>query len=204
MSARQRTQTPTPKSAATAAKKEEPPKPKSFFQKYIAPNVFNFYPVASLIGILYFASKNKWEFDATMRNGGDWVVFLFCVKLCLLHNGIAHLNPKCTQIVHKSQGLQASPASLMFENELGAVCLSMCICAFLAVEGEAVATISKATGGFFFYAAARHVYVGQPLGTALGGIGTCFFLFLAGFHASPLKLDLTKFDFAKIDFAKLF
>jgi hypothetical protein len=192
MSSRQRTQTPTPKSAATTAgqKKEEPPKPKSFFQKYIAPNIFSFYPVASLIGILHFASKNNWEFDATMKNGGDWVVFLICVKLCMLHNGLAHLIPKCARIVHKSQGLQVSPASLMFENELGAVCLSLSICAFLAGDGVAVATISKAVGGFFFYAAARHVYVGQPLGTALGGIGTCVFLLLAGFHAAPLKFTL--------------
>lgn len=170
---------------------KEAPKPKTFFQKYIAPNVFNFYPVASLVGILYYGYENKFVFDATMKNGGDWVVFTFCVKLCMLHNGIAHLNSKCTAIVHKSQGLTMTPASLMFENELGAVCLSMAIFAFLAGEGLAVATIAKIVGGFFFYAAARHVYVGQPLGTALGGIGTCVFLFIAGFHAAPL-------DFSKV------
>lgn len=165
--------------------------PPSFFKKYIAPNIFNFYPVASLIGIGYYAYKNKFSFDATMSNGGDWVVFTFCVKLCMIHNGLAHLY--MTKIVHASQGLTPTPGSLMFENELGAVCLSLGIFAILEGGGVAVATISKAVGGFFFYAAARHVREGQPLGTALGGIGTCIFLLLAGFHAAPLDISpLTK------------
>lgn len=187
MSTRNRVQSPAPKATIASKTPVTQAKPKSFFQKYIAPNAFNFYPVASLIGIAYYAYKNGFDFDKTMSNGGDQLVFFLCVKLCMLHNGIAHLNPKCTQIVHKSQGLTPSPASLMFENELGAVCLSMSIFAFFAGDGVAVATISKVVGGFFFYAAARHVYVGQPIGTALGGIGTCVFLFVAGFHASPLK-----------------
>jgi len=169
------------------AKKTESKAPPSFFKKYIAPNVFNFYPVASLIGIGYYAFKNKFSFDATMSNGGDWVVFTFCVKLCMLHNGLAHLY--MTKIVHASQGLTPTPGSLMFENELGAVCLSLGIFAILSGSGVAVATISKAVGGFFFYAAARHVREGQPLGTALGGIGTCVFLFLAGFHAAPFDVS---------------
>jgi len=170
----------------------------SFFQKYIAPNVFNFYPVASAIGLFYFAYHNGFKYQATMKNGGDWVIFLFCVKLCMIHNGLAHLF--MTKIIHKSQGLTETPGSLMFENELGAVCLSLGIVAILAGKGAAVAAIAKAIGGFFFYAAGRHVYnwyrawpgsIGnlQPIGTALGGFCTGVLLFIAGFHAVPLDFS---------------
>eukprot|EP00931_Biecheleriopsis_adriatica_P066636 TRINITY_DN40944_c0_g1_i1.p2 TRINITY_DN40944_c0_g1~~TRINITY_DN40944_c0_g1_i1.p2 ORF type:complete len:178 (-),score=40.07 TRINITY_DN40944_c0_g1_i1:134-667(-) len=159
----------------------------TFFKKYIAPNIFNFYPAASLVAILYFGSKNGFDYDETMTNGGDWIVFLLCVKIVMIHNGIAHLNPKCMDIVAKSQGLTQNEASRMFENELGAVCLSFAIFAILAGEGEAVATISKGLGGFFLYAAVRHVAEGQPIGTALGGFGTAVFQFAAGFHAAPFK-----------------
>mmetsp|Transcript_10323 Transcript_10323/g.18389 ORF Transcript_10323/g.18389 Transcript_10323/m.18389 type:complete len:176 (-) Transcript_10323:191-718(-) len=160
---------------------------KSFFQKYIAPNVFNFYPAASAIGLIYFAAKNGWSYDGTMSNGGDWLVFFLCVKLCMIHNGLAHLF--MTKIIHKSQGLTPTPGSLMFENELGAVCLSMGIFAILVGGGEAVAAMAKTIGGFFSYAAARHVAEGQPIGTASGGILTAVLLFMAGFHASPLDFS---------------
>jgi len=185
MEQRKRVSSPAPKPAATVTPKAAAPPP-SFFQKYIAPNVFNFYPVASAIGLFYFAYHNGFKYQATMKNGGDWVIFLFCVKLCMIHNGLAHLF--MTKIIHKSQG------------ELGAVCLSLGIVAILAGKGAAVAAIAKAIGGFFFYAAGRHVYnwyrawpgsIGnlQPIGTALGGFCTGVLLFIAGFHAVPLDFS---------------
>lgn len=186
MEQRKRVSSPAPKPAATATPKAAAPPP-SFFQKYIAPNVFNFYPVASAIGLFYFAYHNGFKYQATMKNGGDWVIFLFCVKLCMIHNGLAHLF--MTKIIHKSQGLTETPGSLMFENELGAVCLSLGIVAILAGKGAAVAAIAKGIAGFFFYAAGRHVYKGQPIGTALGGFGTGVLLLIAGFHAVPLDFS---------------
>jgi len=161
---------------------------KGFFGTYIAPNIFNLYPLVSAIGVIYYLSKNDWSYDEAMSNGGDHLVFLFCVKVVMVHNGIAHLNPKCMAIVAKAQGLEQNAASKMFENELGAVCISLAIFSILAGEGVAVATISKVLGGFFFYAASRHVVEGQPIGTSLGGFGTALFQFAAGFHAAPFSM----------------
>ena len=72
----------------------------------------------------------------------------------------------------------------MFEKELGAVCLSTGIFGILAGGGEAVAAMAKAIGGFFSYAAARHVVL---IGTASGGILTAVLLFMAGFQETRLR-----------------
>jgi len=183
-----RVSSPAPKTQAAATTgTKTPAKPKSFYEKYIAPNVFNFYPYATIVGLCYYAAQNRFSFDATMSNGGDRLVFLLCGKVCLIHMGLAHLF--MTKTFHASQGLTETPGSLMFENELGAVCLCFGISAILAGGGPIVATIAKSMGGVFYYAAARHVYKDEPMSNAVGGFALAICLCTAGFHVAPLNFS---------------
>lgn len=174
----------TPGRPHSAASKDEPEQ--SFFQEYIAPNVFNFYPLITTGSLVYLGSQNGWNFNKTMANGGDEAVFFWCVKVFLAHNTFAHFFLQ--EMVCKSQGLAMDAAQAMFEGEFASLNGAMCVFAVLAGHGPAVATIAKCTASLCTFAALRHIEYRQPAGTWVPGLITAGLLWVAAFHAEPFTI----------------